>query len=313
MNGYEALRSQCAWIDLSAHGKIRVTGEDRARLLHAMTTNQIQGLAPGQGVYAFFLNAQGRILADAVVYNLGESLLVDTEPETRQKIYEHLDKYIIADDVSLTDETQQWAAIGVEGPASEETIKALGAPVPAEEYAIEPWEMSFVARVASTGADGFRIYLPGAEKDVLLKALAGHGVTEADAAVARTVRLEHGKPRYGEEISERYLVQETGQLHGVHFSKGCYLGQEIVERVRSRAQIHRHLAAVRIDGTDVPAPATKLQADGKDVGEIVSAAYSPALGEIAAMAYVRTEAQERRPEMTVSGAAARARLGPFQR
>jgi folate-binding protein YgfZ len=122
--------------------------------------------------------------------------------------------------------------------------------------------------------------------------------------------LEEAKPRYGEEISERYLVQETGQLHGVHFSKGCYLGQEIVERVRSRAQIHRHLAAVRIEGTEPPSAGTKLQHEGKDIGEIVSAVYSPSFGEVAAMAYVRTEAEEQRPAMTVVGSGAKALLTP---
>jgi tRNA-modifying protein YgfZ len=308
MNGYEALRNTCAWIDLSTHGKIRATGEDRARLLHAMTTNQIQELAVGQGVYVFFLNAQGRILADAVIYNLDEWLLLDTEPETRRKIYEHLDKYIIADDVTLGDETEEWAAIGVEGPASAEAMEAMGAPLPTAAYATASWGTRLVAKVAATGTDGFRIYAPKAERNELLKELAAHGVVEADAAAARTVRIEHGKPRYGEEITERYLVQETEQLHGVHFSKGCYLGQEIVERVRSRAQIHRHLAAVRIDGSDVPQAGTKLQANGKDVGEVVSAAYSPALGEVAALAYVRTEVQDHRLEFTVSSSAAKARL-----
>ena len=116
MTGYEALRGSAAWIDLSARGKIRVTGEDRARLLHAMSTNHVAGLQPGEGLYAFFLTAQGRIVADANVYNLGEAILLDTEPETADKLREHLDKYIIADDVTLEDETAQWAEIGIEGP-----------------------------------------------------------------------------------------------------------------------------------------------------------------------------------------------------
>jgi tRNA-modifying protein YgfZ len=308
MNGYKALRNTCAWIDLSTRGRIRATGEDRVRLLHAMTTNNIQTLEEGQGVYAFFLNAQGRILADAAIYHLNDSLLLDTEPETRLKIYEHLDKYIIADDVTLEDETEQTVAIGVEGPASADALTAIGAPLPRAEYATAAWGTRLAAKVASTGQNGFRIYAPLAERDELLKTLATQGVVEADAAAARTVRIEDGKPRYSEEINERYLVQETGQLQGVHFSKGCYLGQEIVERVRSRAQIHRHLAAVRIEGSDAPHAGTKLHADGKDVGEIVSAVYSPELGEVAAMAYVRTEIQEQKPEMAVSGHAAKARL-----
>src|SRR2546421_2348096 len=118
MTGYEALRGSAAWIELSPRGKLRVSGEDRARLLHAMSTNHIQNLQPGDGLYAFFLTAQGRILADANIYNRGEVLFLDTEPETAEKLRSHLDKYIIADDATVDDEGEQWAIIGLEGPQS---------------------------------------------------------------------------------------------------------------------------------------------------------------------------------------------------
>ena len=101
MTGYEELRESAARIDMSRYGKISATGEDRARLMNAMATNDIKSLDPGEGCYTFFLNSQGRILGDAVIFNLGESLLVHTEPDTRLKLQEHLDKYIIADDVTL--------------------------------------------------------------------------------------------------------------------------------------------------------------------------------------------------------------------
>src|SRR5271157_610046 len=139
MKSYEALRTSAAWIDLSARGKIRVTGEDRARLLHAMTTNDIQHMQPGDGLYAFFLNAQGRILADAYIYHLGESFLLDTEPETAGKVLQHLDKYIIADDVTLEDQTAVWKAIGIEGPASAEAVAAFSLPAPVADYHVATW------------------------------------------------------------------------------------------------------------------------------------------------------------------------------
>ena len=120
MNGYQALREGAAWLDLSGRGRIRVTGEDRVRLLHAMCTNHIQQLQDGEGCEAFFLNAQGRVLADALVLARHDSLLIDTEPETRHSLYAHLDKYIIADDVTLEDLTEETAEIGVQGPAAAE-------------------------------------------------------------------------------------------------------------------------------------------------------------------------------------------------
>lgn len=298
MTGYEALRQTAAWIDLSNRGKIRMTGEDRARLLHAMTTNHIQQLRPGAGCYVFFLNAQGRILADASVYTFADHFLLDTEPETTEKVQQHLDHYIIADDVTLENVTYQWAAVGLEGPQSAEKLASLGAPIPAVDYHVALWGNGFVSKNSATGhtgQPGYRIFVPFAERDALFLQLTNAGIEQADAEAARTVRLENGKPRYGEDITERYLVQETGQLHAVHFTKGCYLGQEIVERVRSRAQIHRTLSPVRIKSEAAPTPGTKLKHDGNPAGEITSAIYSPGLGEVAGLAYVRVEIEKTKP------------------
>ena len=298
MNGYEALRTNAAWIDLSARGKIRVAGEDRARLLHAMSTNHVAGLQPNNGLYTFFLTAQGRIVADAYVYNLGESILLDTEPETADKLREHLDKYIIADDVTLEDETGQWAAISVEGPRSFDVAAAASIPIPAEPYSVANWNDGFVVRVASTGPTGFRIFAPMSQKREVTAQLA---IPEASKEEARVVRLENGVPRFGEDMSERYLVQETQQLQAVHSNKGCYLGQEIVERVRSRGQVHRLLTPVHLKTITAPLPGSKLTSEGKDIGEITSAAYSPALKEVVALAYVRGEAVQSKPEFVLVG------------
>lgn len=298
MTGYEALHSAAAWIDLSGRGKIRVTGEDRARLLHAMSTNDIQHLAAGEGLYVFFLTAVGRILADAYIYNLGESLFLDTEPETAGKLAEHLDKYIIADDATLDNETDLYACIGLEGPTALETAAALGISVPAKRYGTAEYENGFVAHVASTGPAGFRVFIPADAKQAFVDRL--NNIPRADAGEARLVRMENGVPRYGDEITERYLVHETQQLQAVHFSKGCYLGQEIVERVRSRGQVHRLLMPLRIHTTTPPAPGMKLLANGQPAGEIASAEFSPALGEVVGFAYVRSEAAQNKPELSVA-------------
>jgi folate-binding protein YgfZ len=301
MTGYEALRTGAAWIDLSNRGKIRVNGEDRARLLHAMSTNHIAGLQPNEGVYTFFLTAQGRIVADAYIYNLGDSLLVDTEPETGEKLREHLDKYIIADDATLEDESARWAVIALEGPGSIEAAQSLGIPVPEKQCSVAAWKDGFVARLATTGSTGLRVFMPTGQKEGFTAVV---DAPEATSAEARTVRLENGRPRFGEDISERYLVQETQQFHAVHSNKGCYLGQEIVERVRSRGQVHRLLSPLRIRSATAPPPGTKLSADGKDLAEITSAAYSPAFGEVVALGYVRAEALQTKPELTLPGSEA---------
>ncbi len=301
MTGYEGLRSGAAWFDLSGRGMIRMTGEDRTRLLHAMTTNDIEKLELGQGCYTFFLNAQGRILADANVFAFHDSYLLDTGPELCGKLHDHLDKYIIADDVTLTDESAQWAVIAVEGPRNAEVLKRLGAPALEAPWAIAAWDSGFVAAVSSTGAEGVRIAVRADEKAQLISKLREMDVPEASSVEANIVRLEHGKPRYGDDITERNLAQETNQMHAIAFGKGCYLGQEIVERVRSRAQLHRMLSPVRIRSHSAPAPGAKLSAEGKEVAEITSATWSPALGEVAALAYVRVEQLQNKREMMVTG------------
>ncbi len=164
MTGYEALRSRAAWLDLSARGKIKLTGEDRARLLHAMTTNHIQQLTPGTGCYAFFLNDKGRVLSDANVLCRPDHFLLDVEPETREPLYQHLDRYIIADDVTLEDVTDATATIAVEGPEAAEVLQRAGAPIPEAEYSSVDWADSVVARLNSTGEPGFFIFAPRRRK-----------------------------------------------------------------------------------------------------------------------------------------------------
>jgi folate-binding protein YgfZ len=304
--GYQALREHAAWIDLSDRGKLRATGEDRARFLHAMTTNHVQQLNLGEGCYSFFLNAQGRILGDVNLLRFEDHFLLDTEPETRRKIFEHLDRYIIADDVTLEDATDRIATIAVEGPESAAVLRKMGiAVLPEAPYSTIPWSDATLARLSSTGADGYFLFVPTERKDEVLAQLSAAGAIAANGEDARIVRIENGRPRYGEEITERYLVQETGQLQAVHFSKGCYLGQEIVERVRSRAQIHRVLRKLEIDTAEPPAVGTKFKSGDADAGEIASAVFSPALQKTVAMAYVRVPFAEPGTELSIQGAGAR--------
>ena len=295
MKGYDAVRDSAAWLDLSARGKIRLTGEDRARLLHAMTTNHIQQLTPGTGCYAFFLNDKGRILSDANILCCPDHFLLDLEPEAREKIYEHLDHYIIADDVTLEDATSQLATIAVEGPKAAEILRTIGAPIPEADYSTVEWGSRVVARLNSTGSLGFFIFAPAPEQPALIAQIEAAGAIAADPEAFRVVRLEHGKARFSEDISERFLAQEANQPRALHFSKGCYLGQEIVERVRSRGQIHRVLMPLVLDAKTPPEPGVKLQTGDANAAEITSAAYSPALDKVVALAYVRTAASVAEP------------------
>ncbi|MDX2149737.1 MAG: hypothetical protein SFV54_03315 [Bryobacteraceae bacterium] len=304
LKGYEALRESAAWIDLAGRGKIRVTGEDRKRLLHAMTTNHVQALEPGQGLYAFFLNDKGRILADVNVFALDDALLLDLEPETTQKIYEHLDRFIIADDAAVEDVTAALPSVSLEGPRSAEALASMGAPLPEAPWSILPWGSRLVARAGVTGQPGFLLFVPAGEREGLLQELESARVVAAGAEGARTVRLENARPRYGEEITEKSLPQETRQMHALHFAKGCYLGQEIVERIRSRALLHRALAHVTIDTAEPPPAGTEVMAGEQKAGELFSAVFSPALGKVVGLANARLDFPALPQPLTVLGAAA---------
>lgn len=304
-NAYNSLRTGAAYFDLTGRGNIRVTGEDRVRLLHAMTTNHIEQLLPGTGCYAFFLTAQGRILADVNLFCMPDHLLLDTEPETKDRVRDHLEKFIIADDVTLEDFTPCAAVIAVEGPQAEERLKRIDAPVAHSPYAAAEWGRCVVAHTSYTGGPGYAVFTTPEDKPGVISRLENVGVGPADLSTAEVVRLEHGRPRYGSDFSEANIPQETQLMHAIHPSKGCYLGQEIVERVRSRGHVNRRLTGLEIDSHTAPGKGDKVQAGGKDAGEITSAAFSPALGHVVALAMLRTEAAE--SALTVNGASAKIR------
>jgi folate-binding protein YgfZ len=284
---YEALKRSAGILDLSARGRIVARGRDRARLLHNLTSNEVKKMTPGAGCYAFLLSAKGRIEADLYLWCFAEHFLIDTEPELREKALQHIRRYIIADQVELEDITAQTAAIGVEGPGAAAVLGAVGAPI-CDEYMHVAWGEHTVAGVTSTGQPGFRIYCGASEAGAIVERLEAAGAKRVSAEAARVVRIENGKPRYGEDIRETSLAQETQQMHAVSFNKGCYLGQEIVERIRAQGHVNKKLVRLELDGCEPAAPGTKLKAVDADAGEITSAVFSPELGKVAAMGYVRT-------------------------
>jgi len=302
--GYKALHDGAALLDLSGRGRIRITGEDRARLLHAMVTNHVEQLQPGEGCYAFFLNAQGRILGDMNLLRFEDFFLLETEPETRTKSYEHLDKYIIADDVTVEDATDETTELGIEGPKAADVLAAVSAPVPDKPWSHAAWGERVVARLSTTGTPGFAVIGPRREREELARMLEAAGAVPAGPEDARVVRIENGRPRYGEDITEKNLPQETGLLHAIHFNKGCYLGQEIVERIRSRGGVHRFLVRLAIEATEPPAAGTPVTTRGKVVGEITSAAWSPDAGKVLALGYVRLAEAPKGTVLEAAGASA---------
>lgn len=303
--GYNALRHGAAWIDVSERGRIAVRGRDRARLLHNLTSNEVKNLRPGDGCYAFLLTPQGRIQADLCLFCFEDRFLIDTEPELRAKVQQHIRRYIIADQVELEDITESTGAIGLEGPQAAALLAAIGAPLPETPYSHQPWGEATLATVSLTGQPGYRIYSDSGRTGEIAERLVDAGAKPASPEEVRRVRIENGRPRYGEDIRETSLPQETQQMHAISFTKGCYLGQEIVERIRAQGHVNKKLVRLAIAAREPVAPGSKLTSQGADAGEITSSVYSPESGEVAAIGYVRTNFAAPGTSLEASGAAAR--------
>src|ERR1700675_2369788 len=303
---FQALLSGCGLYDLSGRAKIAVTGSDRVRWLNGMATNNVRDLASGHGVYAFLLNAQGRIQADLYAFQRGESLLIDTEGAQREKVLQLFDRYIIADDVEIADVSDKLTALGLSGPESRNVLERAGITVPDLaslelcspkcNCACDCLQCTLV-RGDDTAGTSYQLWLAPDTLKSTWDALVAAGATPVGADALELRRISFGIPKFGVDIRERDLPQETGQTRALNFTKGCYLGQEIVERIRSRGAVHRQFTAFSVEGT-LPEPGAKILAgeqDEKEVGEITSSAILPLPGgdRAVALGYLRRESAEK--------------------
>lgn len=295
---FQALLSGCGLYDLSWRAKIAVTGGDRVRWLNGMVTNNVRDLAPGHGVYAFMLNAQGRIQADLYAFQRGDSLLIDTEQGQLEKVLQLFDRYIIADDVAIADISDKLTALGLTGPESRAVLERAGIAVPdlalaSMQFAEVKWREGTVTlfRAGEEARESWQIWSAPEYATALWDALIKAGARPTGPTALNLFRIARGIPQFGTDILERDLPQETGLTRALNFTKGCYLGQEIVERIRSRGAVHRQFTAFAVEGA-LPEPGAKILADEKEVGEITSSAILPLPGgdRTIALGYLRREA-----------------------
>jgi folate-binding protein YgfZ len=293
---FSALRSAAGTYDLGWRTKIVLTGSDRVRWLNGMITNNFRDLGVDRGVYAFLLNAQGRIQADLYAYNRGGYVVVDSDQSQVEKLLGIFDHYIIMDDVEVSNSSDKLTAIGIAGPKSEEVLRAAGLEVAGLEtlqLRDTSWQQLGVTIVRgdSPACSSYEVWLPAASVSTFWNVLVKAGAVQVGSEAYELLRIAAGIPVYGQDIRERDLPQETGQDRAIHFSKGCYVGQEIVERIHSRGNVHRMFTGFLLEGAKAESPAT-VQVDGKDVGEITSAATLPLTDRdwAVALGYIRREA-----------------------
>ncbi|HZW96800.1 MAG TPA: glycine cleavage T C-terminal barrel domain-containing protein [Candidatus Eremiobacteraceae bacterium] len=312
---FSALLNGCGIYDLGFRARVSLTGGDRVRWLNGMVTNNVRDLAPGRGLYAFLLNPQGRILGDMYAYNLGESLVVEADRSQVEKIVATFDHYIIMDDVEVTNIGEKQTSLGLAGPRSRATLNAVGIEVPE----LQPLQVvtprcscdcdcieCTVIRVDDATNESYEIWL--APKDVYKtwQALIAAGATPVGSEALEIQRIVLGIPLYGVDIRDRDLPQETEQARALNFNKGCYVGQEIVERIRSRGNVHRKFTGFLAEGSPAIAPGAKILSDEKEVGEITSVAVlHMSSGErTVALGYIRREVGVPGREVTIGTAKA---------
>jgi folate-binding protein YgfZ len=289
-----------ALADKNYRAYISFTGPDRVRYLHAILTNDVKSLSPGQGIVSLLLNAQGHILAEIETYALLEQLFCVSYAMIRQSLIETFDKYIIMDDVTLTDETQRYATLALEGPAAARlTAELTGVDLNAlPELGRQDAHIGGIACTVSRRSPGnfagaeFLVERQHAENlwRVLEEKARAAGGGPVGYVALSALRLEQGIPWFGYDFGEKQIPNEAGLLEThLSFTKGCYTGQEIVERVRSRGHINRQRVHLNFSGTRVPQAGDVLTADGNEVGFVTRAALHPLLGFPIGMGYVRRE------------------------
>lgn len=271
---------------------LSLTGRDRVRWLNGMVSNNIRDLAVGSGVYAFVLTPQGHIQADVYAFNRGESLLVETEKSQAETVLRIFRKYIIMDKVEIEDLSEKVAVLALAGPKLAEAISSFG--VTSDLAALQFHETNWngvnatVVRGDNPSFTNYELWVPSEQADAVWNALLQAGAVEVHAESLETFRILCGIPKVGQDTREKTLPQETGQERALNFNKGCYIGQEIVERIRARGAVHRTFAGFEVAGP-APAAGTKIQSEGKEVGEITSITAEPLKGKRLALGYLRRE------------------------
>ena len=270
-----ALVSRAAVHDLGWLRRVAVRGEDRFRWLSGMVTNTVNELGPTAGAWNLVLNAQGRIQGDLHVGREGDKLELTIAADQYDRLLAHLERFIIMDDVELVPLNED-SALGLAGPLAAVVLARLGLSALEEPLTSVRalWNGSpvRVVRGYSVLVPHYELWVRATEISALWQALVEAGATPVGAATLEALRIAEGIPAYGIDIAERDLPQETSQMRALSFNKGCYLGQEIVERIHSRGGVHRHLRQLELSGP-VPAAGTELTMGGGAIaGQITSAA-----------------------------------------
>jgi folate-binding protein YgfZ len=297
-SAYHALEHGVGLFDRSNRGRLDVTGPDRARFLHNLTTNEVKRMAVGRGHEAFVTSLQGKTLGYVTLLACDDRIVFRSDPGGLEALRPHLEKYGLFDDVTLDDVTAESFELHLAGPMADELLGRLGADLPGrDELAHAATRVGGipvrVIRESPTGRPGLTL-IGGANSTAPLVARlrdegTAMGLAEGNRETFEAVRIEAGTPAFGQDVTPDNLPQELGRdARAISFVKGCYLGQEIVARIDALGHVNRHLKGLHLRGGAVPSAGATIEAGGKPVGTITSAAHSQGWGHPIALALIRT-------------------------
>ncbi len=292
---YWTVRKAAGLADLSHLGRLTIRGKDRTAFLNGLLTNDIAKIHEDSGAHSVLLNTKARVLADLYLYNLDDGLVVDTGDSSSGRVKTLLDQFIITEDVQIEDSTDSLLQLTLQGPRAAQTLKevldvevrGLG---PLSHKALGP---ALVVARDRTGVGGYDIILPKDEAEAVWQSLllkgGEFGLGPVGLRALEILRLEKGLPRYGVDVDENTIVLEAGFQDAISFTKGCYMGQEVVARATHIGRVNKRLVQLLVDGIARPPRGSKLKGDGKEAGFVTSAEFSPGMGRVVALGYVQRD------------------------
>jgi tRNA-modifying protein YgfZ len=296
---FDALTTHVGLIDRSDRVRLDIKGPDRAKFLHNLTTNEIKRLAVGRGCETFVTSLQGKTIGYMVVLAADDRLIARADPGGAVLALPHFHKYGVFDDVSIDDRSAATFELHLFGPAAAPLLQRAGGRLPEEpEYSHIVTEIAGspvrVVRESPAGLPGLTVIGEGSAarvvKEILLENARDLGFVEINAETSEILRIEAGTPMFGKEVTEKNLPQEFGRDdRAISFVKGCYLGQETVARIDALGHVNQILKGLLLEpGSRVPGQGSMLEQEGKRVGTVTSAAFSPPRDRVVALALIKT-------------------------
>jgi folate-binding protein YgfZ len=285
---YQAARRNAALAEKDWYGILKLEGSERASWLQGMVTNDVQKLAPGKGCYAAHLSPQGKIVAHMHILADVDALWFSLERAAIPRLVDAFDKLLIMEDVQISDLSDQFDILSVVGPRAGSVLESwAGEPLALlETYDHRRFEFG---RVVLSDL-GYDVWVPPEQSDKILRSLAQSGATAIDRGTWDVLRTEAGLPVYGLDIDETTIMSELGE-RGISYDKGCYVGQEVIAKVKYIGHVNRRFVGIQIAGTELPEPKNAVTRGGREVGYITTSLFSPALNSGIALGFVSRTAQ----------------------